>query len=987
MSTPSPAPDLENSSALLEQQLRAAIRGEVHFDPVIRGIHATDASHYQVMPTCVVVPRDEADCIAAIKIAHQHQLSITARGGATSLSGQTFGQGLILDLSKYMDQILEVNEDEQWMRVQPGAVRDRINQQLKPTGLHFTPDPATGNRATLGGMLGNNTSGTRSVVYGKTIDQVIACRVALADGTILDCHATSEEEWQRKAQGNDVEARIYQGVKQIIDQYQDEILARYPKVMRRVSGYNLDEFVDGAGYTGAIGPRREHNQGHRVWNLANLIVGSEGTLGVLLEATVRLIPLPKATAVCVVHFDDLYAALNSVDVMLEHQPSTVELLDDVVMNEAKINAATRQLAHFIDGSPQAVLIVEFMGDTPQQAQQKIDAFIQDMQSRDIGYAWPSFADAKGQADILNTRKLGLGLITNVKGVIKGRDFIEDACVPTDKLASYVKKIMDLCQSMGIDRVSKYAHASVGVLHIAPALDLHKPEDVEKMATIAKQAFTWVMEYGGSWSGEHGDGQLRGQFLPQMFGDSLYEAFRQVKATFDPDNLMNRGKVVDAPLMTDHLRYQQPGYTEHADHVQGHYHHRDQGGFALAVEQCNGVGACRKVGEGTMCPSYMATRNESDTTRGRANAIRLAMSGQLGEDALASEELQHAVMDLCLACKACKTECPNAVDMAKLKSDTLQMRHDKHGVPLGYKLIGDMPTQAKRLAGPLAYVVNAVMKLPGYRLLMEKVGGFDRRRPIPGFATKPLKTRLKNRPAPTSTPRGKVVLFDDTYANYMEPSVGVAAVNLLEGCGYEVIIANAGCCQRTRMSKGLVRDAKRDGAKTMQKLDAFAQQGLTIVCLEPSCASSLVDDLPDLIDDAQMGQRVAQQVRMIDVFLEEQGVELESDHPQILLHGHCHQKSLFGTGSMERAFEQMEHVSCAEAGAGCCGMAGSFGYEHYDVSQKVGEDRLFPAVREAIKQGKTIVAPGISCRHQLHDSLDVQAKHWVQVVRPKNPVTS
>ncbi len=970
-----PSPDLES-------QLRAAVRGEVSFDPISRGIHATDASHYQVMPTCVVVPRDEADCVAAIRVAHQHRLPITARGGATSLSGQTFGTGLILDCSKYMDQIVEINEDEQWMRVQPGAVRDRINQQLKPLGLHFTPDPATGNRATVGGMLGNNTSGTRSIVYGKTIDQVISCRVALADGTVLECGPVDDEQWQHKAQGESAEARIYRGVKDIILRHQDEIRDRYPKVMRRVSGYNLDEFVDGAGYTGPIGPRREHNQGRRAWNLANLIVGSEGTLGVLLEAKVRLVPLPKATAVCVVHFNQLLDALSAVDAMLDHGPSTVELLDDVVMDEARVNAATKHMAHFIAGWPKAVQIVEFMGDAPDQAQHRAEAFARDMKDRKIGYAWPVFGDAKNQADIWNTRKLGLGLITNVKGKVKGRDFIEDACVPTDKLAEYVGKIMDLCASMGVIRVSKYAHASVGVIHIAPSLDLHEPEDVEKMAAIAEQAFTWVMEYGGSWSGEHGDGQLRGQFLPRMFGDTLYHAFREVKAIFDPDNLMNPGKVVDAPAMTANLRYQQEGYSQRIAEVASNYQYRDQGGFALAVEQCNGVGACRKLGDGTMCPSYMATRDESATTRGRANALRLAMSGQLGDDALASQELQDGVMALCLACKACKSECPNAVDMAKLKSDTLQMRHDQHGVPLGYKLMGEMPIQARRLAGPLAHLTNAMARLPGYGFFMEKIAGIDRRRPIPAFATRPLKARLRGRTKPQDAPRGRVVLFNDTYASYMEPHVGVAAVDLLEGCGYEVLLADAGCCQRPRMSKGLVKDAKRDGTKTMQNLDVYAKQDLPIVCLEPSCASALIDDLPDLMDDAKMGQRVADQVRMIDVFLEEQGVELTSDHADILLHGHCHQKALFGTRSMENAFAKMENTHCEEAGAGCCGMAGSFGYEHYDVSRKVGEDRLFPAVRQAAERDATVIACGISCRHQLHDFLNVKAKHWVEVVKPK-----
>ena len=961
----------------LGDDLRTALRGEVSFDAYTRGIHATDASHYQVMPTCVVVPRDEHDIVATLHIAQRHKVSVTARGGGTSLSGQTFGEGIILDCSKYMDRVLEINEAEQWARVQPGAVRDRINAELKPTGLHFTPDPATGNRATVGGMLGNNTCGTRSVVYGKTIDNVLSVRVALADGTVCDFEPVDDGEWDRRSQGDGPEAAIYRGVKAIIDQHRQEILARYPKVMRRVSGYNLDEFVDGAGYTGDIGPRREHNQGHRTWSLANLIVGSEGTLAMLLEAKIRLVPLPKHTGICVVHFHDVIESLRHVDAMLEHQPSTVELLDDVVLDEAKVNPATRDLAYFVDAEAKAVQIVEFFGDTPSAVEQRLDAFARQMQAKGIGYAWPIFTDPKGQADVWDTRKLGLGLITNVKGPRKGRDFIEDACVPTARLAEYVGKILDLCKGMGIDRVSKYAHASVGVVHIAPALDLHLAEDVEKMRRIAEQAFAWVMDYGGSWSGEHGDGQLRGQFLPRMFGDELYQAFRELKGVFDPYNLMNPGKVVDAPAMTENLRY---GPDYRLAEVPAQYHYRAQGGFQLAVEQCNGVGVCRKLDVGTMCPSYMATRDEETTTRGRANALRLAMTGQLGDDGLTSDRLAE-VLDLCLQCKACKTECPNGVDMAKLKSDVLQMRHDRHGTPLGYRLLGTSPDAARRAAGPLAPLVNWVQTLGPFKAMLEKIAGVDRRRPLPTYANKALAKLSRNRSKPQTAKRGKVVLFDDTYANYFEPGVGMAAIDLLEGCGYEVILARAGCCQRPRLSKGLVRDAKRYGGRTLANLDVYANQGLPILCLEPSCASALADDLPDLIDDVALGQRVATQVKMIDVFLDEQGVELKpvADHKNILLHGHCHQKALFGTQSIKRLYGRMPNAHCVEVDSGCCGMAGSFGYEKYDLSMAVGEDRLFPAVRAA-SDDTTIVACGISCRHQLSDACGVEAKHWVETVR-------
>lgn len=972
-----------------ERDLTAAVQGDVWFDPTIRAIFATDASHYQITPQCVVAPKDEADTVAAIKIAYQYRVPVTPRGGGTSLSGQTFGPGMVIDCSKYMTEILEVNEEEQWARVQPGVVRDQLNAQLKSAGLHFTPDPATGNRATVGGMVGNNTCGTRSVVYGKTIDNTFSVRVALYDGTVCDFEPVDDEEWQRRARGegvSDTEAKLYRGVRDLINKYQDQIRERYPKVLRRVSGYNLDEFVDGAGYTGDIGPRREHNQGHRTWNMANLIIGSEGTLAYLLEAKLRLIPNPKATAICVVHFEQLHDALSLVDTMLEHKPTTVELLDDIVMDEARINAATKDLAWFIEGEPAAIQIVEFFGETQEEAHGKAEAFANDMRNRGVGQHHPVLSDPAKQADVWNTRKLGLGLITNVKGKVKGRDFIEDACVPTENLAEYIENIMDYCASMGINRVSKYAHASVGVVHIAPALDLHEPADVRRMLQIAERAFEWCMQFGGSWSGEHGDGQLRGQFLPKMFGDELYQAFRELKGIFDPHNLMNPGKVVDAPLMVENLRYQQPGYNQRIAEVKSNFHYRDQGGFALAVEQCNGVGACRKVGSGTMCPSYMATRDEKDVVRGRANALRMAMSGQIdlkSEDGGLEGPGVKEVLDLCLSCKACKTECPNAVDMAKLKADVTQMRYDKYGAPLGARVIADLPYTARLNSGLLAPIVNFMQTLSPVKWAMEKLVGIDRRRPMPKFATKKFTTMVNNREFKKGT-LGQVVLFNDTYINHMEPHVGMSAIELLESCGYEVIVANAGCCQRPAMSKGLLHDAKERGWATMQRLDKFAKQGLPILCVEPSCASALSDDLPDLIDDVALGKRVSQAIKMVDVFLAEEvkagrlNAKFTVDKKRALIHGHCHQKALFGTSAMKSILDEVDGLQYSEVDSGCCGMAGSFGYEHYELSEQIGEDRLFPAVRQA--GDAEVIACGISCRHQMHDFLDVKAKHWVEVVK-------
>ncbi|MEM8495585.1 MAG: FAD-linked oxidase C-terminal domain-containing protein, partial [Planctomycetota bacterium] len=908
-----------DTPAALESALRDAVRGEVYADAATRGIYATDASHYQQQPRVVVVPLDEADVVAALRVAHEHKVPTTPRGAATALSGQTFGPGMVLDLSKHFTEVLEVNAEEGWARVQPGVVRDRLNAQLKPSGLHFAPDPATSSRATVGGMVGNNSSGTRSIVYGKTIDHTLSCRVALADGTVIDCEATDDDTWQRKAAGEGVEspreAEVYRGVRDLVNRYQNDINQAFPRVMRRVSGYNLDEFVDGAGYCGPIGPRADEIEvgRHRAWNLSNLIVGSEGTLGVLLEIKIRLTPLPRATAVCVVHFDDDLASLAQVPAINTHGPSAVELLDRSVLREAKVNPATKDMAWWIEGDPAAVLLTEFFGDTPEDAASKAQSFARAMQTQNIGYAHPVLERPAAQKDAWETRKLGLGLISNVKGPVKGQAFVEDACVPVEVLAEYIGGLQAKCREVGIE-YSMYAHASVGVIHFRPAIDLHRQDHRDAMRTIAEYAFEEVKRYGGVFAGEHGDGFVRGGFIPRTYGPAVYDAFVQLKNLFDPHNLMNPGKIIDSPSMTDAdlLRY---GNQYRVAEVPSQFKYRDQGGFRLAVEQCNGVGACRKLGSGTMCPSYMATMDEKDTTRGRANALRLAMSGQLnnsgssGEGTLTVEDMTtalggdevHGVLDLCLSCKACKTECPNAVDMSKLKAEALQMRHDQQGVPLGYKLIGRMPDVSKFMFGPMAWVGKTLDKLPPYRVLFEKLTGIDRRRPLPPFATRHLKSLLKRRgvTSPVADDAKTVVLFNDTYTNTMEPHLGVVAVELLEGCGYRVILANAGCCQRPRLSKGLVKEAKKLGTKTMANLDAFAKQGLPIVCLEPSCASALADDLPDLIDDAELGQRVANQVKMIDVFLEAEGVKLRSKHPDVLLHGHCHQKALFGTKTIHQ----------------------------------------------------------------------------------------
>jgi FAD/FMN-containing dehydrogenase/Fe-S oxidoreductase len=954
-------------AASIESQLRKVVQGDVLVDIVSRGMYATDASHYQVMPRCVVVPRVDADVVAAIRLAGDWGLPVTARGGGTSLSGQTTWNGMILDFTKYMHQVLELNKEEHWVRVQPGVIRDELNRQLAESGLHFAPDPATGSRAAVGGMIGNNTSGTRSLIYGKTSENVISVRVVLADGTVCEFAPTDDSQWRAIEERGGREGELYRGVRKLVEENQDEIAARFPTTMRRVSGYALDAFLPGD--RGQEGP----------WNLSHLIVGSEGTLGVLLEAKLRLQPLPTATSLCVVHFDDVIDSLAAVPAILQHHPSAVELLDDVILVEARSNPTTASKAKFFVGEPSAVQIVEFFADSEAEAGARARQLASDLETQGIGYA-QLVCEGEAQAQVWEVRKLGLGLLTNVKGARKAIACIEDAAVPVEKLAEYIGRVRDVCRELDVD-LCLYAHASVGVIHARPVLDLHDPEDVAKMRAVSWAAFKMVQEYGGSWASEHGDGLLRGEFIADFYGPQITAAFRQIKDLFDPPGLMNPGKIVASGLMTERLRYGESYQPQAPDAT---FHYRDQGGFVLAVEQCAGIGACRKKGEGTMCPSYMATRDEEHTTRGRANALRLAMSGQLQGESLTGQRMQQ-VLDLCLSCKACKTECPTAVDMARLKSDVLQMRHTKFGTPLGAKLLGNVASAAKRSAGSMAPVVNWLQELVPVRWALQRLAQVDRRRPLPRFARQTLEQWFAQRGS-HATAGQLVFLFCDTFTNYFEPHVGQAAIELLEGCGYQVDLASVGCCQRPQISRGLVKAAAQAGAQTMSKLDALTPD-VPILVLEPSCASALVDDVPDLINDQQRGARVAGRVQLVDVFLASElaagklEVEFIAVADELLIHGHCHQKALFGTDSMKVVLDSIEGLRYTEVDSGCCGMAGAFGYEHYDLSQTIGEDRLFPAVR-ACQPETVVVACGISCRHQLKDFLGVEAKHWVEVVQAR-----
>jgi len=951
-----------------ERTLRGCARGDVSFDEVTRGIYATDASIYQITPVAVVLPRDETDLRAAVKTAAEYNVTIVPRGGGTSLGGQAVGHSMVVDFSKYMNSILELNVEDRWVRVQPGIVLDELNAELAKHGLLFAPDPATSSRATIGGMMGNNSSGTKSIVYGRTCDHVLAGKVLLSDGTTLELEELTLDEYDRRAGSESTELReaeILSGFKKIIEANASEIEKQFPKVMRRVNGYNLDSFV-----------KTDR------WNLTNLMVGSEGTLGMFLEARLNLELLPKHKVLCTVHFADLIEAIGTVEVILKHQPSAVEILDADVVVMARKNLGIAPLCGFIQGDPQAILVVEFFADTAKEAEKKSKKLAADMKKKKLGYAWPVITEPAEQAKVWGVRKNGLGLMLGVKGDRKPIAFIEDACVPIEALPEYVDKTLKFCKQRDV-RVAMYAHASVGTIHVRPVLNLKAQEDIDHMKAIAEHAFALIKSYGGAWSGEHGDGRVRSPFLERFFGAQVYDAFRQTKKLFDPAGLMNPGSIVDANPMDQDLRYG----TEYKTPVEStEYHYREDGSFAAAVEMCTGVGACRQKLDGTMCPSYRATLDEEHSTRGRANALRLAMTGQLGPDGMTSDRV-FEVMDLCLSCKSCKSECPSNVDVARLKSEFLQRCHDAHGVSLRERIIAGSSTIARIMAGRKAPIVNFIQETWLFRKILELLAGFDSRRKPPRYAALPFAKWFAARSQSNGQAREKIVLFDDTYMNYHQTEIGISAVELLESCGYEVILARAGCCQRPRISHGFLRDARAKGEQTLRNLDKYIQQGLKVVVCEPGCCSALTDDLPDLIDDEQLGARIKENVMMIDDFLARQvsdgnlKCEFTSPYEKILIHGHCHQKSLFGTGAMKQLLERVAGISVSEVDSGCCGMAGSFGYEkeHYELSAQIAEDRLLPAVRAA-EEGTVTVACGFSCRHQIADGANVKALHWVETIR-------
>jgi Fe-S oxidoreductase/FAD/FMN-containing dehydrogenase len=839
-----------------------------------------------------------------------------------------------------MDAIGAIDADARRVHVQPGVVQERLNAAAARHGLAFGPDTSTSNRATLGGMIGNNSSGSESILYGTTIDHVLELEVVLSDGSRATFSAGSTP-------ASAFEERIHDGVQGIVRDHARAIAEDYPRHWRQSGGYRLDR----------LDP----------FDLSKLIVGSEGSLAIVTGATVKLIEAPKAKMFAVGHFDSLLGAIDATHDALDLGPASVEMIDRMILGLSRAKLEYRSLADRLVGDPEALLFVAFAGDSDDEVRDKLDRLERVWKRNGQGYHFLRAETAAEQAALTKVRKAGLGLLmASSEGRTRPAAFVEDTAVPPEHLHDYVVRFQELFAANGL-KAGFYGHCSVGCLHIRPFLDLSRPDQVELMQDVAGQVVDLVAEFDGVNSSEHGDGRIRSPFSPRIFGPELYGAMREVKRLFDPHGLFNPGVMVDAEPLPIHIRdAEYPQAAPLATHFSF-----PEGSMHAAADRCQRIGACRKVGSGVMCPSYMATREEEHATRGRANALVKALSEPDPAAALGDERL-HEILDLCLECKACKSECPLGVDMASMKSEFLSHYNAIHGTPLRSRLFGSIRTLNK-----VGSATAPLSNLPVPRRLLEKVAGIDRRRPLPRFERETL-IRWAGKRAPAKTSRGEVIFLADSFTTFTEPGVGRAAIELLDAAGYDVRLESGGCCGRSSISKGLLDDARAKAEALTERLQGTA----TITGVEPSCVLTLREEHVQLLGDRGVASRTKLVEELLVEAIDAGALKLKDLGPRrILFHGHCHQKALAGTASTVALLERIPGVEVEELDAGCCGMAGSFGFEaeHYELSMRIGGMRLFPAVRREPKE-TLIAATGVSCRQQIAHGTGRPARHPVQLVR-------
>lgn len=972
------AADFETAS-VLQAELAARLQGEVRFDRVSRMLYATDASNYQIDPVGVVVPRTADDIAGAMELAASHGVPILPRGGGSSLAGQSVGAALVIDTTKYMNRVLSLNPENATATVEPGINLDALSRQARQHGLMFGPDPSSSNRASIGGVIGNNASGAHSILYGMTADHVLSMRVQLPTGETVDLMPGTMEEHIARSRANDAAGRLLKKLLAFREEHRELIARDFPPHWRRATGYSLNQFLTD----------------DDDFNPARLLAASEGTLGTILSVTMNLVPVPERTALVLLQFDDLITAMEATNAILEVEPSAIELMDRMLISLTREQPAYASQISFIHGDPAGILAVEFYGTSDQDLRQKCDRLVEHMRRHRFPLTTEPqiLLDRKQQANVWNVRKAGLGLLMSVRGDAKPIPVIEDVSVPVEHLPEYVGAVEKMVARHNTT-AAYYAHASAGCLHVRPLLNLKTVGGIEAMKEIAYEAAELARRFGGVMSGEHGDGLQRSELNEIIFGPELYGVMKDFKAIFDPAGIMNPGKKVNGPSMTEHLRY---GPKYRPIEIETRLDFSREGGFIGAIEMCNGAAVCRKTHVGTMCPSYMATRDENDTTRGRANALRNALAGNLLTPTDFANDATYEVLDLCLSCKACTTECPSSVDMTKLKTEFLSHYYDKKGVPVRARMMGNIHNLS-RLAAPVAPLANFLVNSPVTKPVMSAIG-VHRERKLSPFQNRTFPHRFRSYRRQNAIPpvtRGKIVYFHDTFATYNYPEVGIAAVKLLEAAGFEVVIEERrACCGRPMLSKGFVDAARRNARRNVSVLAGYAREGIPIVGTEPSCILTLRDEYRDLLPDDPDMKAVAGQSYLIDEFLGkleadgELGINWKTNTgPEVFFHGHCHQKAMIG---VEPSMAMLKAAGCrpTESGAGCCGMAGSFGYEteHYEVSRKVGEERLFPALRETPMDVKVAVS-GVSCHQQIEHFTGRSNQNIVEVlaerIDPRRP---
>lgn len=961
------------------KQLSRKLQGALFDDTAMRTLYATDASAYREMPLAVAIPASEEDIRQLIRFAAENNTSLIPRTAGTSLAGQVVGNGIVVDVSKHFTSIIELNEKERWVRVQPGVVRDELNLFLKPYGLLFGPETSTANRAMIGGMVGNNSCGSNSVIYRSTREHLLEVKAILSDGSEAVFSELTIDEFHAKCETGGLEGNIYRHTRRLLSDYgtQQEIRKEFPKksVERRNTGYAVDILVDSAPFTA----------GGDDFNFCSLIAGSEGTLAFITEIKLNLVPLPpKETGLLCVHFHSVDESLRANLIALKYRPSASELIDHFILECTKENREQSKNRFFVKGEPGAILVIEFARNSREEVLSITQQVEAEMRAAGLGYHFPVLF-GEDTKKIWTLRKAGLGLLSNLPGNEKAVPVIEDTAVAVRDLPAYIRDFNDILKKHGLYSVH-YAHAGSGELHLRPIIDLKTEEGNRLFRTIAEEVATLVKRYRGSLSGEHGDGRLRGEFIRQMVGEKNYMLLKEIKQLWDPANIFNPNKIVDTPPMNSMLRYE-PGQQTPPFQTVFRFYRQD---ILQHAEQCNGSGDCRKthLSGGTMCPSYMATRNEKDTTRARANILREFLTHSTKQNRFDHKEI-YEVMDLCLSCKACKSECPSNVDMAKLKAEFLQQYYDANGIPFRAKLIAGFSSSAKMGSRmPLLYNFLTGNVLTGS--LVKAVTGFSQKRSLPRLSRTTLMNWYRKHKTERDITTGrKVYLFCDEFTNYTDAHIGITAILLLEQLGYTVEIPEHRESGRTWLSKGLLRKAQSIANENIALLSPLVSGQTPLIGIEPSAILSFRDEYPDLATEENLAAAkwLAENTFLVDEFIVSEmdkgyitREQFTTAARQVKLHGHCQQKAVGSLAASVKMLSFPENYTVQTIPSGCCGMAGSFGYEkeHYSVSMQIGELVLFPAVRKQ-PDDTLIAAPGTSCRHQIYDGTRRKALHPVEIL--------